>query len=93
VPDGLLNQTHTDGGIAHISGQGDACDAGFSDQLLGGFGRVNGAVDGDVGSGFGQRDGNARAEATRGPGDQRRLALQIEFFEDQGNLSFRVGAV
>jgi hypothetical protein len=51
---------------------------------------VNGTVNGDVGPGFGQRDGNGSAKAARRPGDQCCLAFQIEFFKNQGNLSFPV---
>jgi hypothetical protein len=46
---------------------------------------------GDAGAGFGQRDGNARAESARGAGDQRDFALEIEFVENQGNGSFPDG--
>jgi hypothetical protein len=41
-------------------------------------------MDSDVGTGFSQRDGDTRAQSTRRPGDERYLALQTEFLEDQG---------
>ena len=89
--DGLFHQARADCGIAHIAGERDAFRAGLGDLFLGGFGRVNGAVDGDVGSGFGKSDGDGCAEAARGTGDEGGLAFQAEFVEYQGNLSFRVG--
>jgi hypothetical protein len=48
-------------------------------------------VNGDVGSRFRERDGNASTQAARRPGYKRCLALQIEFFKYQGNGSFPAG--
>jgi hypothetical protein len=52
---------------------------------------MSGAVDGNVGSGFGQRDSNTRTQPSRGARNQRDLALEIEFFEYQGNCPFQLG--
>jgi len=92
VLDGLLHQARADCGTTHIPGQGNTLGAGFGDQFLRSGRRVRGAVDGHVGSCFGQRDGNARAQPARRSGDQCCLALQIECFKDQGSFSFPVGA-
>lgn len=48
-------------------------------------------MDCDIRSGLSESDGDGGAQSTRGTGDQRCFALQIEFFEYQRNLSFRVG--
>jgi hypothetical protein len=89
---GFFYETSANSGIAYIAGESDAVHSDFCDQLLGSFGCVNGAVDGDAGASFGQRDGNACAEAARRTGDERCFAFQTEFFENQGTLSFPVGA-
>jgi hypothetical protein len=68
--------------MAHIAGQRDAIGAGPGDEFLGGFGCVRGAVDGDVCSGLGQRDGNARTQTTRRPGNEGCLAFEAEFVKN-----------
>jgi hypothetical protein len=59
VLDSFLDQARADGGVPHIAGQGNASGAGCGDKFLGVFGRVNGAMHRDVGSGFSQRDSDA----------------------------------
>jgi hypothetical protein len=51
---------------------------------------VSRTVNGHTGPGFGQRNGNARAQPARRPGNQRYLALEIELFKYQGSLPFPV---
>jgi hypothetical protein len=65
VLDGLLNQALADICIAHVAGKGDGFCASLGDEFQCGVGSVAGTMDGDAGSGFGQRKGNARAEAAR----------------------------
>jgi hypothetical protein len=43
-------------------------------------------VEGYAGSGFGQRNGNARAQSTRRSGDECDLTLQVELIKYQGMI-------
>jgi hypothetical protein len=45
-------------------------------------------MNGDVGSGLGQCNRDCFAKPSRGAGNQRDFALQIEFVEYQGNGPF-----
>jgi hypothetical protein len=71
--------------IAHIANQCDAVSASLCDEFLRGFWCLRRSVDGDIGSCLGQRKGNAGPKAARRPGNQRCLALQVEFFKYQEN--------
>jgi len=71
VLDRFFNEARADRGIANVAGESDAIDPDFCDEFLGGFGCVNGAVDCNVGSCFGKRNGDARSEAARRPGNER----------------------
>jgi hypothetical protein len=89
---GFFYETSANGSISNIPGQSDAIYPDFCDKFLGGFRCVNRAVDGDVGTSFCQREGNACTEATRRTGDERCFTFQTKFFEDQGICPFGVGA-
>jgi hypothetical protein len=93
VLDGFFNEARADSGIADIAFQGNAFRAGLGDKFLGGLGDAGRAVDGNPGASFGEGDRNGCAEAAGGSGNEGGLTIQIEFLEDQGNLSFPVRAV
>ena len=83
VPDGLFDQTRADLSIAYITDQCGGFDACGGDFLLRRFRCFGGAVDGDIGAGLSERDGNGCAKTARGAGDQSGFALEIEFVEYQ----------
>ena len=81
VLDGFFNEALADGGIANVTGEGDAPDSGFGDEVLRVLRRILGAVNSNIGSGLREGDGDGRAEAARGAGNECCLSLEVELFE------------